>query len=574
MTLSTLDWTLIAIYLLLSLILGIWLSKKGSKSFLDYVLSGRQLPWWLAGTSIVATTFSVDTPLYVTELVRAQGISGNWQWWCFGVGGAMGVLSIYFFAKRWRRAGVVTEVEFVELRYSGKAAAFLRGFKAIYFALIKNTLGLAALLLAMSRVLEVNLGLPGQSGTWIATGIAFFYTLFGGLWGVVLTDFFQFVLAMIGSVALAIFTIDAIGGIQALPQALASANQPNALSFFPAGEDTLSPLLFGIYLGLLWWANINADGGGMFVQRMAACRNEREARLGSLWAVFAHYSLRSWPWILTALASIVLLPKGVVSDRDAYPALVSQYLPSGWRGLMVVAFLAAFMSTISTLLNWGASVLTHDFYKRFLAREKTDKHYLYITQFFILLLLLLPLPLIDENTKLRDIIETILGLGAGFGPVLIARWIWWRTNAWSEVSAILASAFSTAMFLLIPETAIWLAQFFGGSSTDALIVTRLLGTTVFSALIWIPVTLSTAPINREILLRFCEKLEPVGFWKPVGSKSISPWLPELKTWLLGIVFIYSSLFGIGKLCFMNWTEASIYLAMTAISGFFLYKSKN
>ena len=563
MTLSSLDWSVIGLYLALSLALGLWFARRGQGSFLDFILSGRGLPWWLAGTSVVATTFSVDTPLYVTELVRAEGISGNWQWWSAGIGGAMGVLAITFFASRWRRAEIATEVEFVELRYGGRPAAFLRGFKAIYFALVKNTLGLAVLLLAMSRVLEVNLGLPPESGTWAATGIAVAYTLFAGLWGVILTDFFQFVVAMVGSIVLAVFALQEVGGVGGLEERLAQVGRSSALAMVPhGGPSTLAPVLFFVYLGVLWWTHINADGGGMFVQRMAACKDERHASAGALWAIFAHYVLRSWPWILAAMVSIVVLPEA--PDRAAYPMLVGLYLPSGWRGLMVVAFLAAFMSTVSTLLNWGASVLVNDLYKRFLAPSRADRHYVRAAQAATVVLVLLAIPFARGETRVREIVEAILGLGSGFGPVLIARWLWWRTNAWSEVSGILASSAATALFFFVPEARALVGSLLGGSGADYELAGRFLGTTILSAAVWVPSTLLTSPVPRDLLQRFQERLRPIGFW-PTSGRAGSL-VPELRQWILGVVFLFSSLFSIGDLCLGRWRGALLFGTLGAASG--------
>ncbi len=561
MNLSTLDWTLIAIYLLLSLGLGTYFARRSAGSFEQFVLSGRSLPWWLAGTSVVATTFSVDTPIYVTELVRSGGIAANWQWWCFGIGGAMGMLGVFFFSKRWRQAGIVTEVEFVELRYGGKSAAFLRGFKALYFGLIKNTLGLAALLLATLRMMKGIFGDSGGDAFLAITAIALIYTLIGGLWGVVVTDFFQFLLGMAGSIVLAFFALEAVGGISGLKEGLTSLGKSSSLSFFPDGEGSIAPLLFGIYLGVLWWANINSDGGGMFVQRMAACKNERHAVLGSLWAVMAHYALRSWPWILTALASVILLPN--VSDSEAYPALMNELLPSGWKGLMVVALLAAFMSTVSTLLNWGASILVNDFYARFWRPGKMDREYRQVTQLLTVALLLLALPLvfIQQEAGVKDFIVKILALGTGYGPVLMARWFWKRINAWSEIAAMAASCLAVFLWIQFPNFQTQLTSFLGEASADHRLVAELLWASLFSALVWIPMTWLTAPVPQSILRRFEERM----------ARSRSETKNDAILWTVGIVFLFSSLFGVGGLLLQNGWQGGIFSGLALLSGLYIAK---
>lgn len=547
--LSTLDWVIIIVYLVLSIAVGLWYSRQGSQGFLEFVLSGRKLSWWLAGTSIVSTTFAVDTPLYVTELVRSQGIAGNWQWWCMGIGGTMGVLAITYFAARWRRAEVLTEVEFVELRYAGKSAAFLRGFKAIFFALVKNTLSLGAQFLAMAIVLKVNVGVEKpEFALWASAIIALLYTLVGGLWGVVLLDFFQFVIAMIGAFVLAWYAIESVGGISGLESALVGAGQEQKLSMLPpleGGEGALAPILFLVYLLCTWWANPNADGGGMFVQRMAACKNEKHAVGGSLWAIFAHYVLRSWPWIMVALVSLVVIPKA--SDTEAYPLLINLYLPSGWRGLMFVAFLTAFMSTVSTQLNWGASVLVNDLYKRFLAKDRSDRHYVLAAQAMTVLLVCLPIFVQEPGDTVSKFVAVILGIGAGIGPALLARWFWWRANAWTEVAAIIASSVATAAFQFSPFLRSTVGSLLGDGGPDSILAGRLLSTTVFSTVVALIATYLTAPVPKQQLAEFCRRLKPIGFWGEVGAGN-APAGPEIRLWLLGIAFLFASLFSVGHLC--------------------------
>src|SRR5271156_636668 len=490
MPLTSTDWIVIAGYLLITLLISIYSRRRASGNTEDFFLSGRNVSWWLAGTSMVATTFAADTPLLVTGLVARQGISGNWLWWgqCLG-----GMLTVFFFARYWRRAEILTDVELVELRYGGQTAAFLRGFKAIYLGLFMNCVILGWVTLAMVNIITVLLGpaiaegnvlefaglhytfgAPSHTALMICifllipfTGL---YTFIGGLWGVLVTDLFQFALKMTMIVVLAWLAVSQLGGMHALKLQLAvvgeatrAAGQPtsNVMSFLPdfhAGLTTSNiwtlPLLtFLMYIGVQWWAawypGAEPGGGGYVAQRMFSAKNEQHSLGATLWFNIAHYALRPWPWIVTGLVALaVYSPHGGLHPSAAYAAnpqqgyvmVLRDYLPPALRGLMVAAFLAAYMSTIGTQLNWGTSYLVNDFYRRFLVREAKEHHYVLISKIMTVVLVLASGYVASQLTSISQGWELVLNLGAGTGAVYILRWFWWRVNAWSEITAMLMAA--------------------------------------------------------------------------------------------------------------------------------------
>src|SRR6202795_4227075 len=498
MNFTILDWTAIAGYLLITLVLGLYFRNRSGKSMDDYFVSGRSVSWWLAGTSMVATTFAADTPLVVTGLVYTQGISGNWLWWAFLLSGMM---TVFLFARLWRRSGLLTDVQFAEMRYSGKPAAFLRGFRAIYLGLLMHCLILGWVTKAMTSLFGVTLGL--SDGKALAVCLFFLipftglYVALGGLWGVLWTDLFQFVLKMSIVIAVAYFAVKACGGMSSLLAKLAAIREaagPNAgdaTSFFPDFSKplstellwTLPALTFVVNLGLQWWAfwypGAEPGGGGYIAQRIFSAKDERHGLLSVLWFNVAHYALRPWPWILTALSVIVLYP-GLAEPEKGYMMVLNQHLPHALRGIAIAGFMAAFMSTVATQLNWGSSYLVEDFYRRFIRRGASEKHYVNISRLATLLLVVASAYVSAQLVTISQGWEVVLEVGAGTGGVYLLRWYWWRINAWSEISAM---ATALAMTLVLHH---W--QLFGGS-VPVVFAKTTLATTAVTTAVWVAVTL-------------------------------------------------------------------------------------
>lgn len=565
------DWLLILFYFVVSFIIGIYFSRRAGKNTAEFFLSGRNLPWWLAGTSMVATTFAADTPLAVTELVAKNGIAGNWLWWNFVFGG---MLTVFFFARLWRRAGVLTDVEFTEIRYSGKPAAFLRGFRAVYLGLFINCVIMGWVNAAMGSILHGLFGIEQSEIIFyiaLSMAIVAIYSALSGLWGVALTDFFQFIVAMIGTIVLAlvIISLPEVGGITGLKSKL-----PNwAFDFFPSIESiektgitqtlTLSFSAFMAYIAIQWWASwypgAEPGGGGYAAQRMMSAKNEKHSLLATLWFSIAHYCIRPWPWILVGLATLILYPQ-LEDKKLGYILSMRDYLPSGLLGLLVAAFFAAYMSTIATHLNWGTSYVINDFYRRFIRKNDTEKHYVLISRITTILLMITSLFITTLIDTISGAWAFIIEAGAGLGLVLILRWYWWRINAWSEITAMVA-----------PFIAFGYIKFF----TNINFPESLYIIVSFTTLSWIIVTFLTKPTETEVLLSFFRKIHPGGFWKPIAQKA-----PEVEQdkglsalafdWLLGVVLVYSLLFGIGKLIFHEYIYATFFIIIALIAGIILY----
>ena len=566
---SSLDWALIMVYFILALSIGVYFSKRGGRSIVEYFTSGRSLPWWLAGTSMVATTFAADTPLAVTELVANHGIAGNWLWWNMVMSG---LLTVFLFSRLWRRAEVLTDVEFTELRYSGKPAAILRGFRAIYLAIPINLIIMGWVTLAMVKIIELTIGVD----KWIAVGICVLVTLvysgLSGLWGVVVTDFFQFIIAMVGSIALAVFAVDAVGGMVGLKENLARIYGPEleVLSFTPdIGAVWMPVTAFFVYLAVNWWAawypGAEPGGGGYIAQRMFSTKDEQHSLLATLWFNVAHYTLRPWPWILVALVSLVLFPD-IEDKQTGYILVLLNYLPSGFKGLLLASFAAAFMSTISTQLNWGSSYLINDVYKRFIKKDASPHHYVAAARWATVGLVLGGALVTSQMESIAGAWKFLLALGAGTGAVYILRWFWWRINAWSEISAMAAS-FVVSLIL----------QFGMGMDTaNAEVFAKVMLITVgVSSLVWLTVTFLTQPEREETLLQFFRKVRPGGnWWKPIAAKA-----PEVQTdkglgwdlfdWAAGILLIYSMLFGVGKIIMGSVGMGSLLVGIAVLCLLFI-----
>ncbi len=588
MTISGIDWAIVAAYFLLSAGIGLYFTRRGGESLDQYFLSGRQAPWWLAGTAMVATTFAADTPLVVTGLVASKGVAGNWLWWNFVMSG---MLTVFFFARLWRRAEVMTDVELAELRYSGRPAAFLRGFRALYLALPINLIILGWVTRAMIKILTIALGLKDVtiagvtvSGEVVAVGICFvitaLYSVAAGMWAVLWTDLVQFVIKMSAVVVLAVYAVAAVGGIAAMKTKLVQhfGSEEAALSVLPVSvtaEGIASyawmPLLtLAVYLSVQWWAawypGAEPGGGGYVAQRIFSARSERDGVLATLFFQIAHYALRPWPWIVTGLCTVILYP--TLADKEAgYVQAFVDLLPTPWRGFMMAGFAAAYMSTVATHLNWGASYLVNDFYKRFLKTDGDQRHYVAVSRAATVLLFLASIAVTSQLASIEKAWELLLALGAGTGLVLILRWYWWRINAWSEISAMIAS------FVISLLGFAFIVPRFRPNDPNATAVVMLV-TVAGSTIVWVVTTFSTAPEPDRILQSFYRRVRPGGpGWARVsqrlgyGREPIPGGALAWTNWIAGIVAVYATLFGIGKIVF-GFTGAGIVMLAIAAAAFY------
>jgi Na+/proline symporter len=566
---------LVALYFLGNAAIGLYYRSRARKSVNEFFLSGRNVPWWLAGTSMVATTFAADTPLAVTGMVARGGIAGNWLWWCFV---ASGMMTVFFYARLWRRCGVMTDIEFTEIRYAGKPAAFLRGFRALYLGIPINCIVLGWVNLAMVKILMLVLGVTRFRALLVVLGLIAVTSLIStmsGLWGVLVTDVFQFAIKMAMVIALAVAAIQAVGGMDALKMKLAALDSArgvpagghgSVLSFVPDLNSHWMPMItFLVYISLNWWATwypgAEPGGGGYVAQRMFCARDEKHSLLATLWFNIAHFAIRPWPWILVALASLVLFP-GLEDPETGYIRVMITCLPASLRGLMVAAFAAAYMSTIATQLNWGASYIVNDFYRRFINKDADDRFYVRVSQGTTVLLTIVSAVVTFYMTSIGGAWKLLIVTGAGTGSVLLLRWYWWRINAWSEVSAMLA-AFVTSVVL----------QTGSGLDTDnprefAWIMLITVGVTTA---VWLATTFLTEPESKETLVSFYRRARPgVAGWKPVAllAPDVRPsrnGMYNLLDWACGCVLIYGALFGVGKLLFGE-TRAGLWLLAAGLAG--------
>ncbi len=616
-----LDFAVIIIFFLIIFGIAAYYSRKASKDTSAFFLSARNLPWYLAGTAMVATTFAADTPLAVTELVARNGIAGNWLWWNLAIGA---MLTVFFFAKLWRRAGIMTDVEFVELRYSGKAAAVLRGFRAIYLGLFMNAIVMGWVNKAMEKIFKVTL--PEIDAFLLVMLAAFtiaIYASASGLLGTARTDSFQFVFAMIGCIVLAVIVVQLpeVGGIVSLKEKLA----PQILDFFPRiGTTTVSGITGGAmaisagafiaHIGLQWWSSwypgADPGGGGYVAQRMMSAKDEKHSLFATLWFTIAHYTLRPWPWIIVALVALVILPRvedpemlriqdealyeqvveayndnalmqsgnpvygteafktmyetyeNTVDPGVMYPKLMLRYLPVGLLGLLIAVFLAAYMSTIASQLNWGTSYIINDFYRRFIKRNAPERHYVLVSRMGIILMTVFSL-LVTRYflTTISGAWEFIINSSAGMGAVLILRWFWWRINAWSEITA-----------MIVPLIIYPVAKIGFGMQSPITLYPVVLGTTIF----WLLVTYLTKPVEEEKLISFFKRTHPGG----IGWKKIAERVPGVTgdsgfgrlflDWFLGVVVVYAFLFGFGQIIFAEFLSGFIILGIGIIAGAIIY----
>ena len=574
MILSTLDWIIVGGYLLLSLAVGVWASKKAGKDTRSFFLAGRNMPWWLLGISMVATTFSTDTPNLVTGLVRQKGVSGNWVWWAFLL---TGMLTVFVYAKLWHRSGVLTDIEFYEIRYSGKAAAFLRGFRALYLGLIFNVLVMGAVSLAAVKFGEIVLGIPGWMTLTIACSITLAYSTLGGLKAVIITDFVQFTLAMIGSIwgMVYILGLPQIGGLTNL---LHHSNVVDKLALVPDMSDPniWVPILL-VPLAVQWWASYypgaEPGGGGYIAQRMFSAKDESNAVGATLLFNIAHYALRPWPWILIALASLVVFPElkdlqtafpNLPADKlghdVAYPAMLT-LLPSGLLGLVAASLIAAFMSTMSTQVNLGASYLVNDFYHRFIKPDASEEQLVRVGRMFTVISIVLGGGLGLMLTNAGQAFDMLLMLGAGTGLIYILRWFWWRINAYTEIVAMVSSLF--------------IAGYFNFANTGLEGWQKITIGAVITTIVWIGATFLTPPDDEEILRKFVKKVNPggLGWNKFRESGNPEPWsvLNGIVSMLLGCIAVYGFLLGTGQLIYGETASGGMLLIMGGLAAFRLKK---
>lgn len=581
MQLTLIDWGVIALYFILNLSVALYLRKRATQSVSDFFVSGRNVTWWLAGTSMVATTFAADTPLVVTGLVARNGIAGNWIWWSMVFSG---MLTVFFFAKLWRRAGVLTDVEFAEIRYSGKPATFLRGFRALYLGLPINLIIMGWVNLAIVKIMMLVLGVSKVEALFIAIVIMFItagISTLSGLWGVLWTDLFQFVLKMGMVILLAVFAVGASGGMGPLIAQLHAVDQTrgaqgSVLSLVPDLDSAWMPMItFFVFIAVNWWASwypgAEPGGGGYVAQRIFSAKNEKHSLLATLWFNIAHYALRPWPWILVGLVAVVRYQHDASFQADpesGYVRILITDLPAYLRGLMLAAFAAAYMSTIGTQLNWGASYLVNDVYRRFIERTRSERHYVLVSQGVTMLLMVASAVITFYMDSIANAWRFLMAIGAGTGLVYILRWFWWRINAWSEISAMIA-AFVVSMTL----------QFGFNLREDQPreFAYLLLITVSTTTAVWLAVTHLTNPEPREVLLSFYRKVRPnATMWKPIAAEATDI-VPQkdgffnLVNWLSGVVMIYAFLFGAGKVILGDTLTGLVFIAAGLAFGGVIYR---
>ena len=586
MTIGVIDWAIIIAFFVISLLIGVFASKTAGQSAKEFFLSGRNMPWWLLGVSMVATTFSADTPNLVTDLVRKNGVAGNWAWWAFLL---TGMLTVFVYAKLWRRSEVTTDLEFYELRYAGKGAKFLRAFRAIYLGVFFNVMIMATVSLAAIKIGGVMLGLEPYETLLIASVVTVIYSSLGGLKGVLLTDFFQFFIAIVGSFGAAYYILD-MPQIGSLTNLLTHENVAGKLDFLPDFSDPNSyiPLLI-MPIAIQWWATwypgAEPGGGGYIAQRMLSAKDEKNAIGATLFFNIAHYALRPWPWIIVALASLIIyptvadiqtafpgIPTNKLGDDLAYSAMLT-FLPTGLIGIVLASLMAAVMSTLSTHLNWGSSYIVNDFYLRFLKPEATDKELVAVGRISTVGLMILSAFLALALSDALSAFNILLQIGAGTGLIFILRWFWWRINAYTEIAGM-AISFAVAIFfelinpkvnwIMIPENQAYL---------------KLVYSVAVTTIGWLIVTFATRPENDAILLSFYRKVQPASFgWKkvldryPSEKEEIGQLPKEIGLMLVGTVMIYAALFATGFFIYGNINYGTIATIVALTGGFIIIKS--
>jgi SSS family solute:Na+ symporter len=573
MQLASIDWVVIAICLAAAFAPAVFFARRAGRGTDEFFASGRAAPWWLIGTSMVATTFSTDTPNLVTDFVRTGGVSQNWAWWAFLL---TGMLTVFFYARMWRRSGVLTDLEFYELRYSGRSAAFVRGFRAVYLGLFFNCAIMASVTLAAAKIANVMLGWSRLQTVIVCGLICIVFSAMAGLWGVLASDMVQFVIAMIGVIVAACVALSqpAVGGLSGLVAKI----DPATLRLLPDFSNwglTLSILI--IPLTIQWWSvwypGAEPGGGSYIAQRMLAAKDEKNAMAATLWFNIAHYALRPWPWIIVALCSLLVFPTltdiktalpqvsdDLIGNDLAYPAMLT-LLPAGLIGLLVASLLSAYVSTMSTHLNWGCSYLVHDLYRRFLAPDASERRLVWLSRAITAVLMVVSGATVFLLSTAGEAFQLLLSIGAGTGLLYLLRWFWWRINAWSEIAAM-ASSFTIAIAFFAARK----------SGLDLSSHAALVWSVVLTTVVWIVVTFVTEPTDTETLRRFYVRVRPAGRgWARVidpdeaGGPRDNLSLAFLG-WVLGCTFVYSGLFGTGALLYGQTAQGAVCLAVTAASG--------
>jgi Na+/proline symporter len=573
MQLLPIDWLIVIASLAASFVPAILLARRAGSSTAEFFTSGRAAPWWLVGVSMVATTFSTDTPNLVTNLVREKGVANNWAWWSFLL---TGMLTVFFYARLWRRSGVLTDLEFYELRYSGRAATVVRGFRAVYLGLFFNCVIMATVNLAAVKIANIVLGWPVGRTLVVCAALNVAFAGVSGLWGVLVTDFIQFGIAMAGSITAAWFALaqPEVGGLAGLINRV----DPRVLGLLPDfGDWDLTVAVLVIPLTVQWWSvwypGAEPGGGSYIAQRMLASRSEADAMAGTLLFNVAHYAVRSWPWILVALASTLVFPdldaiaktfpyvdKTLIGHDMAYPAML-KFLPPGFLGLMIAGLLAAYVSTMSTHLNWGTSYLVHDCYRRFLRPAADERHYVAAGRMTTAALMVVAAAMTYVLDTARAGFELLMSVGAGTGLLYLLRWFWWRVNAWSEVAAMVSS--------FVVATALVIASRNGAPLPTAV---SLPASVAVTTAVWLAVTWLTRPTDPETLARFYRTVRPAGpGWRAIregiGASGPSDSLADgLLGWTLGCAFVYAALFGTGAILYGRPVQAALWLVVFGASG--------
>ncbi len=569
----TIDWIIVAISVAISFLPALFLARRAGRNTTEFFTSGRAAPWWLIGVSMVATTFSTDTPNLVTNMVRESGIAENWLWWAFLL---TGMMTVFFYARMWRRSGVLTDLEFYEIRYSGKAATFLRGFRAIYLGLFFNCVIMATVNLAAAKIANIVLGWPMGRTLLFCSVITIFFASVAGLWGVLVTDSIQFTITMTGTFAVAYFALKQpeVGGLAGL----LAKTRPATLNLLPDfGDWSVALSVFIIPLTVQWWSvwypGAEPGGGSYIAQRMLASKSEKDAVTGTLLFNVMHYALRPWPWIIVALCSVLIFPQlsdiahaypyvnpRLIGNDMAYPAML-RFLPAGFLGLVIAGTLAAYRSTIETHLNWGTSYLVHDLYRRFLNRGASERHYVFAGRIVTALLMMAAALLSFALDTAKEAFDLILSIGAGTGLIYLLRWFWWRVSAWSEISAMTSSFLVALGFFIAAKQGVHLA------SHVTLIIT-----VAITTIVWVVATLVAKPTDAETLKQFCRLVKPAGpGWSAIRQAAGVEGSPDSLTqsllgWVLGCTFVYAALFGAGSFLFGKTAQGTMWLALFVLSG--------
>ena len=573
MPFTTLDWAIIAASIVISFLPAIFFAKRAGKNTAEFFTSGRAAPWWLVGISMVATTFSTDTPNLVTNLVRERGVAENWLWWSFLL---TGMMTVFFYARLWRRSGVLTDLEFYEIRYSGKAATFLRGFRAVYLGLFFNCVIMATVNLAATKIANIVLGWPMERTLLVCGVMTIFFASVSGLWGVLVTDSLQFTITMSGTFAVAYFALKQpeVGGLTGLFAKV----DPKSLNLLPDfGDWSVALAAFIIPITIQWWSvwypGAEPGGGSYIAQRMLASRSERDAVTGTLLFNVMHYAVRPWPWIIVALSSTLIYPQlpdiarrfpyvepSLIGHDMAYPAMM-RFLPAGFLGFVVAGTLAAYRSTIETHLNWGTSYLVHDFYRRFLRPGRTEKHYVFAGRVTTAMLMVVAALMTYALRTAKEAFDLILSIGAGTGLLYLLRWFWWRVSAWSEIAAMISSFLVAVGFFIARKN--------GARIPDHV---SLIVTVATTTVIWVSVTFLGPQTSRDTLVKFFRLVKPAGpGWNAVRAEAgvgASPDSPAqaLLGWGLGCLFVYSALFGTGSLLYGRMPQFYAWLVLFVVSG--------